>query len=120
MPLYEYRCRTCDYTATYPDRGMEGSCPRCSYPDFKRVWGFRMATVVHEHFNPVHGVVISDRKKLDRWYADKEREMSERTGMEHRYVEVDIKDTDHLGVTSEGLGSTFDARPEEKRTGSWL
>lgn len=98
MALYSFRCRDCGTSATSSAPiGAEvlvpfcGACNRPMKRDY-RADAPRPAPVWQEHFNPSAGCVVSDRKQLAAKLRQKSDEMSEYTGMEHRYVPVDRAD----------------------------
>jgi hypothetical protein len=72
----------------------------------RRVWSVRFGSVLHEHYNHSVGKPISSHRQ----YADELKRLSEqqteRTGIPHNYVPVDLSDTRACGVTDEGLEET--------------
>lgn len=112
MPTYEWRCRVCGSTR-YTDHNRleedDSYCQDCFAP-WKRVFGFHMASVVHEHFDHQTGSVISDRKQFRSELRRLSDEQTERTGFPTNYVEVDPSDVKTLGVTDEGLRETYDRK----------
>lgn len=72
----------------------------------KRVFGFSLVKPMQEHYNPTVGRVITNKRQFaDGLKVASERETL-RTGIEHKYVEVDPTDSKALGVTEEGLDTT--------------
>lgn len=100
MPFYEYRDPDSGNTVLSEERGdwlmVDGR-------RWKRVWGFHMARVWHEHWNPSTGSVVSSRQQFRDDLKRRSEEATERTGIPHNFVEVDITDKKALGVTDEGL-----------------
>ena len=74
------------------------------------MWGFNTPKMVHESYNHALGQVVTGRKDE----RDKLKELSERrseeTGIPHNYQPVDLSDTKTLGITDEGLDTTYNAR----------
>lgn len=126
-PLYDYRCIGCGLLAESHTREAQiWHCPRCSYmvesgrddgerlvplrrtyatsPSIWRVW--------HGHHNITTGQWVSDRKQIREQLHIASEEVSERMNLEHRFIEVDANDKDHLGVTDEGLDATHDRHVE--------
>jgi predicted nucleic acid-binding Zn ribbon protein len=121
MPIYEYRCSSC-LTTVVDDQ--PGSARACSCGDnARRVWGFRMAKVMHEHHNATTGTVVSDRRQIKNELRRLSEKASERTGIVHNYVEADLRDTKTLRVTDEGLNTTYDRKVRsgeiEKGKAAW-
>jgi hypothetical protein len=112
VALYDYRCPSCNLLVQSLHRAdtLDRPCTRCGHEKHKRVWGFRMGRVMHEHFNASVGRPISDPKQFRAELRRKSDEMSERTGMVHNYVEVDPSEPASLGVTAEGLDETARAK----------
>lgn len=117
MPVYEYRCPTCGPVIS-SDRA--DSIPHECGEVAKRRWSFQMAPVMHAHFNHTVGKEVSDHRAIKRELARKSAEMSERTGVEHRYVPTvpgDVKEK----ATDEGLDTTFNRmRSEGRDVKPWL
>lgn len=111
MPLYEYRCKECGYQRQSQKRDSQlGYCPDCDRGILKRSWGFQMAPVVHQYFDHSTGQVINDRKHLLSVAKEMSDRQTERTGITHNYVPADMTDKATLGITGEGLDSTYNAQ----------
>lgn len=100
MPWYEYKNRKTGETRLSQQRAdrmvFDGQ-------EFNRVWGFQQAPMIHEHLNPSTGTVVSSRRGFKDDLKRLSDERSERTGISHNFVEVDITDKKALGVTDEGI-----------------
>lgn len=112
MTTYEYRSITtgqisqveCDRNdKTAMDRTMRGIGWRPFYGSV------RFGTVMHAHFNPTTGTIISDSRQFQQELNRKAEAVEEQTGLKTTYVPVDLNDRDALGVTDEGLDATYDA-----------
>jgi hypothetical protein len=103
MPAYEFRCQNCgvrliryidlagDDERTAWNRGTQ-PCPDCSHGHMKRVWGFRQAPMMHEHWNASVGKPISSMKQFKDELRRASDEKTERTGIVHDFVPVDPKE----------------------------
>lgn len=104
--IYEYRCRSCGYTANVVDRADSlGGCPNCP-GELRRVWSVQIAPVMQEHFNATVQKPVSSMRQFEAELRRASDEATERTGIEHRFAPVDPTDRKALGVTSEGLAAT--------------
>ncbi|HEY7043363.1 MAG TPA: hypothetical protein VH419_06820 [Nocardioidaceae bacterium] len=109
MPAYEYRCDVCALSFTSGWRDDEMICVRCTRMA-RRVWGFSILP----SFPGVPAAHVSDLARASEeasspqtlYDADGNAHAVERP--EHRFVPVDLRDREALGVTSEGLDSTYD------------
>lgn len=125
MPVYQYRCGACleygeKWQSLKEDRLVV--CPDCHEPELRRVYSFNFASMMHEHFDYTVGKVISDRKQFVAELRRHSEEATERTGIPHNYVPVDLGDKDALNVTEEGMDSTIRRKTEqgEREVKKWL
>ncbi len=125
MPVYLYRCGAClangeKWQSIKEDRLVV--CPECHEPELRRVYSFSLATVMHEHFDHTVGKVISDRRQFVSELKRKSEEATERTGIPHNYVPVDLSDRESLNVTEEGMDSTLRRTTNEgkREVKKWL
>lgn len=89
MPIYEYRCRTCNTTELCREPADDiGPCAVCD-GTMKRVWSVQFAPIMQEHFNLAVGKPISDRKQMDRELRRASELATERTGIPHNFVQID-------------------------------
>lgn len=110
--MYSYVCDHCG-TDSYQDEfrpigklAHNATCPLCGgllrraagLPAFKHG--------MEEHFNVAVGRPIHSDAQFRSELARKSDQMSEQTGMDHRYVPVDMRDRAANGVTDEGLDTT--------------
>lgn len=58
------------------------------------------------HFNNATGEYVTGERNFKDALKRKSEEMTVRTGMEHNYAPVDLREKDALGVTDEGLDET--------------
>lgn len=107
MPIYEYKCPYCNYRVPSLERADKlhvEECPSCGFSgDYKRVFGFAMKPIMHEHFNRSVQKPISSMKQYADELKRKSDEESARDGMERRYVPVDLGDPGAIGVSNEGI-----------------
>lgn len=106
MPLYTYRCPECRSTVTSTSRGntLDVICACCgAQSTHRRVFGFNMKPMMHEHFNRTVGKPISDMRQFERELKKQSDLATETTGVEHRYVPVEAGDHAAVGATSEGI-----------------
>lgn len=123
MPLYEYRCRACGGTQTTYHRGgpppSPPRCPLCAIP-LSRRFSFSHHQGWPEHYNPTVGRVVTSKADFRSALDQASEEATVRTGIEHNFAPVDLRDTEALGVTRDGLEETFrrkhDAAVREGRT----
>ena len=99
--IYEYRCKTCGTTMHRTSRESP-SCSMCQRTDtVRRVWGFQMQSVMHEHRDTATGSIVSDRRHITDELSRQSDLQSERTGIDHNYVQVDMSDRDSLKVSAD-------------------
>lgn len=99
MAFYEYSCSRCGQFDSM-QRGDSHICAMCGQ-EARRVWGWTNASVLHEHFNPAFGRVISSREQAKELAKIASDDQSERLGMTVNYELTDIHDRDASGITKE-------------------
>jgi len=116
MAIYEYRCQTCNATMLTGFRGdrYTGDCPDCdSTGPHHRMFSIAVKPAMQEHFNQTTSSYISSMPQFRNELSRKQDEYMTRTGMEAKYVPVDMADMAAVGATEEGLDVTrkkkFDA-----------
>jgi len=103
MPVYEFRCPNCGAAVTRhwsihddTDRDLYNSgavaCTECSHGHLRRRFTFAPAPVMHEHWNHSVGKPVSSMRQFKDDLARASERQSEVTGMEHRYVPVDMSE----------------------------
>lgn len=102
MILYTYRCTACgrEFSSSLRADCLNSEC--CSSKG-QRVWGFGMASIMHEHMNQSLGRPVSSMRQFKDGLKQKSEEATARTGVEHNFQPVDITDRKSLGVTDEGI-----------------
>lgn len=118
---YEYRCTACDLTFRCDVRDDQVMCLHCDRMA-RRIWGFHVLPTSSAGFNPTTGTYVRNRADLNSQLARASDEASspqtlyDAYGEAHhverppsQYVPVDLRDREALGVTSEGLDSTYDS-----------
>lgn len=97
MSIYAYWCQLCGEINSQR-RGDDIVCPNCTRIA-KRMWTWRNATVLHDHYNPAFGTVISSRKQAAELARKASDDQSERLGMTVNYELTDIHDHEAAGIT---------------------
>lgn len=120
MPLYGYRCTDCgnkfDQWSTIADYdpGAPVSCIHCHGACVRAYEPITHRMPMADHYNVSAGQYVSGEKELRDVFKRKSDEATERTGIPHNFVPVDLRDTDRVGVKdAEGLGATQDRRQSE-------
>lgn len=125
---YEYRCSTHGpFRSDFRADSMY--CPGPGeFHLAQRVWGVNVAQSFQPHYNPSLGLAINNKSQfqteLDRasevasapvtnYLADGTPVVVERP--EHHFVPVDSRDKAALGVTNEGLDTTYDRWKQQGR-----
>lgn len=105
--MYEYKCPECGGRRKSHQRGnklmFKQPCD-CGYEGFfKRVFGFALKPIMHEHFNHTVGKPISDMKQMRSELDRASDEATRQTGIEHRFRPVEYGDAAAVGATAEGI-----------------
>lgn len=121
MPVYGFRCPECgtefDTYAKIADYDPYSAqpCIDCGTPAKRRYDTpppFKMP--MPDHYNMSAGQYVSGEKHLRDVFKRKSDEATERTGIPHNFVPVDLRDTERVGITdATGLGATQDQRHNE-------
>ena len=115
MPLYEYccpdpECRAVFYQ-TLPASESAATFPCPNHEDdvvyVNRVYGFSYKPPMPSHYNVSLGKYVSNAKELSDGFKKVSEIQSAKTGVDQNITPIDLRDTGALGVTSEGLESTF-------------
>jgi len=113
MPQYQYKCNSCgspttittsiaNYDATFADVSL--TCDACMVGELKRVYSpFPFKLPMPDHYNVSAGQHVSGERELAEVFKRKSEEATERLGIEHNFKPIDLRDTEALGVTREGL-----------------
>lgn len=125
MPTYQYRCRKCnqlyeewaerDQKTELDDAVFLRGCVLCDGPVRPSYNTVRFGSVMHEHYSPATGTIVSDPRQFDRDVRRLEEEATIRDGIPTTFSQVDLSDREALGVTDEGLKSTHDRQVETGR-----
>jgi len=114
VPVYTYRCEPCDLTFTSDWRDDEVMCLRCTRWA-RRVWGFSLLPSFPgnraQHASELSRA--SEKASAPQTLYDAHGEAHTVERAPHSYVPVDLRDREALGVTSEGLDSTYDSLRRE-------
>lgn len=127
MPNYRFECPACGYVDLYYHSFDDISeayheCPHCEVEEgpcggepirstMERVYDFSFfRRSMPEHYNLSAGKFVRNEQHFKDELRRQSDEASERVGLEHNFVPVDPRDKEALGVTDEGLDSTYDRR----------
>lgn len=119
MPVYEFRC---PHNPSFIDTDRTPPmCDECCLP-MKRVWSFSFHRPMPDHFNASTGTYVRNERQFRDELKKMSDEATERTGIPHNYVPVDPMDKEALGVTDEGLDTTYDAevRAGKRERKAWI
>jgi putative FmdB family regulatory protein len=98
MPFYEHKC---PHHGKFLDRSQhESPCPECG-SSTRRVFSFSIGPSFHEGYSPTTGGYVSNERDLSDQLKLKSEEATNRNGIEHRYVPVDLRDKEACGVSDE-------------------
>ncbi len=115
MPTYLFRCdEGCEGKITVPiadfDAEMQRlSVMRCSEHDrpIKRKYtAFKFSMPFWDGYSPTTGTFTTSHRDLTEQMHIASEHATERTGIQHDFKPVDVRDTEALGVTAEGLDAT--------------
>jgi hypothetical protein len=111
VTIFAYWCQL-DGEIHSQRRGDDIVCPSCTRVA-KRMWTWTNGSVLHDHYNPAFGQVISSRRQAAELAKKASDDQSERLGMTVDYQLTDIHDHEAAGVTTdekaEYAGRTKDA-----------
>lgn len=97
MPFYQYRCPTHGDFDLFNQRGDTEACPDCG-DHSRRIFTWKNASVLHEHYNPAFGQVVSSRKQAAELAKAASDRQSEQLGMTVNYELTDIHDHEAAGI----------------------
>lgn len=106
MAFYEYRCANCGTSRDTQVRGdsLNVLCAICNETTFhRRVWSVAFKPVMQEHFNNALGGPVSDEKKFAAALRQRSDEAFLHTGIEHKFVPIDMQDAAAVGATNHGI-----------------
>lgn len=121
MPIYEFKCTAgCGNIEQYRISiqayskigDLDMTCLRCRRGAMVRKFSFAIKPSMPDHYNTSAGTYVSSERQLNDEFKRLSDEASARVGMEHRFVPVDPRDKDRLGVTDAGLKETYDRRKQ--------
>ena len=110
--LQDYKCRECGgvWTSDWVDSDDPMfrliPCPFCYTVGIKKQFSVSVNRPMPEHYNMATGTVESSERSIREKLKVQSDIATERTGVEHRFVPVDMRDREALGVTDEGLDAT--------------
>lgn len=110
IKLQLFKCSQCHYEdEEYADVGIgefiETACPVCGGRLQRRV-SFSYHRSMPEHYNHAVGEFVSGKHSFRDALKRRGEEQSIRTGTEHNYEPVDLRDQAACGATDEGLYET--------------
>lgn len=108
---YSFLCEPCDaeiILREYQPIGASPSatCPLCGGRIKRMVSSPSIVHGTEPHFNVATNTFIQSDSHYKSELSRLSDEMSERTGANHKYVPVDLREREALGVTDEGLDTT--------------
>lgn len=115
MPIYTYKCPTCDLHGdairTMAEADDPQSCPQCGNGMNRIPTRFSTSASMPAHFNNTVNQHVRSASHFRDILKAQSDEQTLRTGIEHNYVQHDPREAkDALGVTDEGLEATHRAR----------
>lgn len=115
MPQYEYKCKECSSRTSiactisqYDDlwAGKSLMCDACMSGELARIYTVPpIRHALEGHYNLAAGQYVSGERELKDVFKRRSDEATARTGIEHRFVPVDMRDP-ALGDHHEGLEET--------------
>ena len=113
MPYYEYQCvvhgnfLTQQRDDTMPcTQVTSGVDPLVCGLVSKRRWSLAIQTGMPTHYNQALGKEVSSQRQVKEGLKIASEEATERTGIDHDFQPVDLRDKEGLGVTEEGMEAT--------------
>lgn len=97
MPFYGYRCPTHGDFDLFNVRGDHAECPDCGEHS-RRVFSWRNASVLMDHYNPAFGTVVHSRAQARELAKRASEKQSEQLGMTVDYELTDIHDHEAAGI----------------------
>lgn len=125
MPLYSYRCSTCqspttistsiaNYEANY--MGQRRMCMACGDGTLKRVYeAFPMRMPIAEHYSPTVGRYVNGERDFREALRVASASATERTGIEHNFQPIDMRDP-ALNVSGEVVDGDNRTRHDSGRS----
>lgn len=113
MAMYEYKCQFCRKMFTSVARADRVPCPIC-LRDAKRRFSFAVQPSFQDGYTPTVGGYVSSERDLREQLKRKSDEATERNGIPHSYVPIDLRDMDACGVTPEGIAENQEMRIKEQ------
>ena len=119
MPQYTYKCDECNeydsihYSISqYEQLNSDGLAVFCSnlHPMHRTYESFPFVMPMSDGFNPTVGKYVSGKRQFEEELKIASAQATERTGIEHNFKPVDLRDTKALGITEEGLAEANKVR----------
>jgi putative FmdB family regulatory protein len=107
MPFYGYKCPTHGDFELFNQRGDSWECPYCGESS-RRIFSWRNASVLMDHYNPAFGQVISSRRQASELAKAASDRQSEQLGMTVNYELTDIHDHEAAGIDKAELSQVAD------------
>jgi len=125
MPVYLYVCKTCDqeFTATMTiakftemtESGRLLACDDCGSALVRRYTPPPFTLPTEGHYSPTVGGYVSGDRDLREQLKAASEAASARTGIPHDFKPVDMRDTEALGVTGDGMETVVKRMHDEGR-----
>lgn len=119
--MYEWKCKNCNRRRTLMRYFPDGTvfCLHCTNTAMVRVYSFSVKPSLQPHFNHATNTYISSDTAFRNELRRQSDEMSERLNLPVNYQPVDMRDKEALGVTEEGLESTYNRQVANGGDVSW-
>jgi len=110
VPNYEYRCPWCEgesvYYHTFEDYDHPEYCPHDGVL-LDKVLGAYFKTPMQGGYSPSTGSYVSSERDLADQLKVASEAASNRTGISHNFVPIDMRDRAQTGQTDDGLDATI-------------
>lgn len=116
MPFYGYKCPTHGDFDLFNQRADSAACPDCGEVS-RRVFSWRNASVLMDHYNPAFGTVVHSRAQAKELAKKASEDQSERLGMTVNYEVTDIHDHEAAGIDKAELKEMAEATSNAKDLG---
>ena len=96
MPVYQYRCRSCQRLFHLDVPADRAQCPDCRNTSV-RIFDFQARASLAEHFNMAAGQYVNNQREFRDALKRRSDEVSERLGIEHDFqplTAAEVRDHD--------------------------
>ena len=110
VPNYEYRCDRCENIMeryhSFSEDSRFHDCPQCHWL-MKKVLGVRFIKPMQGGYSPSTGSYVSSERDLADQLKVASEAASNRLGLAHNFVPIDMRDRAQTGQTDAGLDATM-------------